>query len=158
MHLTVEAGSLIEGQLRYSESEYSFYFEVASRRLLEDREGMAGRASVSVGTLQIEVGVSNGAALFVWGLHPRTGWSSGPIPAPSTIVGIVRFGAKFETAVSQSIAQVGEWSTVYDSSSGWLRVAPPLNRDETLVEIANGVVLGEREGELSSVWLNPVKS
>lgn len=155
MRLLVEPGVAIEGQLSYREAEYSFNFNVTSPDILRAREGGAGRSSVSLGTLQIEVGTSTGTALFVWGLHPRTMWMEGQLPKPLTRTGVVRFDDKFETAVSKLLASVGEWSTIYDPDGGWLRVAPDQDFEEVLIEIASGVVLGEKKGRLSSVWLNP---
>lgn len=154
--MLVEPGPAIEGLLSYREAEYSFHFEVTSPDILAAREGDAGRASVSLGTLQIEVGASTGSALFVWGLHPRAMWIEGRLSRPLTRTGVVRFDEEFEAAVSRLLVSVGEWSTVYDPDSGWLRLAPDRDFDEVLTEIASGVILGERQGRLSSVWLSPV--
>lgn len=155
MYLHLESGPPIEGLLTYRESEYSFQFEVTSPRLVAGREGDAGRASVSIGTLQVEVGASTGTALFVWGMHPRTMWVEGRLPIPLFDSGVVTFDAKFDTAVSRLIAQVGEWSTTFDRASGWLRVAPDRESDEDLTQIATGILLGGKRGELSCLWLKP---
>ncbi|GLL05921.1 hypothetical protein GCM10017581_076690 [Dactylosporangium matsuzakiense] len=153
MHLYVEPGSPIEGRLDYSEDEYSFGFKVTSTSLIAEREGSGGRASVSIGTLQVEVGASTGKALFVWGLHPHTTWIEGKLGSPSFSPGVATFDARFDTSVSRLIAAVGEWSTIFDRSTGWLRVAPGRDPEEALTEIATGILLGVRLGELSSVWL-----
>lgn len=155
MYVHIEPGPPIDGVLSYHENEYSFRFEVTSPHIVADREGHAGRTSVSIGTLQIEVGVSTRKSLFVWGLHPRTLWTEGRLLRPSFKSGVVIFDAEFETAVSRTIASVGEWSTTYDPCGRWLRVAPDGDSDEVLTEIAGGVLLGEKRGELNSVWLNP---
>jgi hypothetical protein len=155
MYLRVDSGPPVEGLLSYLENEYSFRFQVTSPDLVAGREGGAGRASVSIGTLQIEVGASTGMALFAWGLHPRTIWIERRLPGPSFKPGVVTFHAEFEAAVSLLVASVGEWTTVYDRDSGWLRVANNGEFDEVLTEIANGILLGEKRGELNSVWLKP---
>lgn len=155
MRLIVEPGTPIGGLLSYREDEYSFRFDVQSRDVLAAREGCAGRSSVAIGTLQVEVGTSTGAALFVWGLHPHTRWIDAKLPGPQATAGVVRFDGDFETAVSKVLAPVGEWSTSYDTDSGWLRVAHDHDFNEVLTEIASGTLLGGREGRLSSVWLNP---
>lgn len=155
MRVSVDPGPAVEGRLSYVEKEYSLRFEVSSPDILAAREGDAGRSSASIGTLQIEVGTSTGAALFVWGLHPRTRWKAAKLPLPTYDSGVVRFDATFDSGVSVEVAAVGEWLSSYDMSSGWLRVSADEDIDEVLTEIATGTLLGQRGGELRSIWLRP---
>jgi hypothetical protein len=145
----------VRGALVYNVGEYSFRYEIASPELVAERAGTAGRTSLTIGTLQIELGVATGNALFVWGLHPKAMWTTVAVSPPGADPGIVHFDGEFEAAVSESLAEVGQWTTRYDAATGWVRVASAEIPDESLTEIATGVVLGANGGELSSVWLKP---
>jgi hypothetical protein len=61
--------SALAGQLLYRANEYSFDFEFESKDEALFRAGDKGTTSLLVGTLQIEIGIETGAALYVWGLH-----------------------------------------------------------------------------------------
>lgn len=62
----------------------------------------------------------------------------------------------FIPGVSVRVESSQSWSTRYDIRSGWVRVAPDGTADSEIAEIAKGVLIGERNGELNSVWLNPL--
>ena len=115
--------------------------------------------SLSVGTLQIEVGVESGLVLFVWGLHPTTSWkreSVGP-PKPPLAGLRVESDESLRRGVSLSLAAVGAWETNFDEESGWVRIArDPTCASAVEVAVATGVVLGVTDGHLDSVWLQPV--
>jgi hypothetical protein len=157
MRLHRELGAPLDGRLVYVEAEYSFRFDVAAPAELLERAGGQGLASVSIGTLQIEVGVATHHALFAWGLHPRLRWVEASLPAPVSSGGVVLLGPDMDFSAGSSVAlsAVGEWNTVYDISSGWLRVSANSTGGEALVEVATGVLLGSSNGELCSVWLRP---
>lgn len=155
--MTRELGDALEGWLCYDESEHSFRFTAGSPLDVADRAGAGGQTSLSIGTLQIEVGVSTGIVLFVWGLHPRAQWRVRSIGAPRAEPGVVRVlcPEHLRTGVSVGISEVGSWSTVYDPGAGWVRVSPGEETDDEQVLIASDTVVGLRRGHLSSVWLRP---
>jgi hypothetical protein len=156
MRLSHSPGEALRGRLSYSEEEYSFRFDVDSVVDLAARAGDAGQASVSIGSLQLEVSSDSGVVLFAWGLHPRVQWIQGKVPVPQAQPGVVRLDAEFAPGASIVLAPVGKWRTTFDSVSGWVRVAEDEGRDDDLVvEVADGVLVGERGGQLSSVWLHP---
>ena len=149
----------LDGVLRYVTAEQSFTFDVASPVDLQVRSGSAGVTSLSVGTLQIEIGIATGLVLFVWGLHPQGSWRLQPVGRPNPVMS----GARLETAVplqrgvSLQLAAVGSWTTAFDETTGWLRVTKDFNRqsaDEFL--IASGIALGVTDGALDALWLQPV--
>jgi hypothetical protein len=72
----------LPGLLQYRRSEHSFGFQVADPAEFVDRAGGVETTSVSIGTLQIEVGIGSGAALFVWGLHTNDKWTLEPLRVP----------------------------------------------------------------------------
>ncbi|WAL63774.1 hypothetical protein ORV05_22560 [Amycolatopsis cynarae] len=152
-----EPGAPVRGTLIYSESEYGFRFNVANRYDLHERIGDAGVSSLSIGTLQLEFGVASRQLLFAWGLHPKGQWVDAkvvsPVYAPSIV--LVDPDLNYTEGVSVAITPVGSWITEYDRQSGWVVVSAARGRDVDLFEIAEGVLLGRRDGELSSVWLKP---
>jgi hypothetical protein len=149
----------LDGALHYVEDEYSFRFDVRDLQEAEVRAGDKGVTSFCVGTLQVEVGVQTGIALFVWGYHPHQAWEEVRLAAPRSQPGLVRFSEPhvLEPGVGLQVSPVGAWSTSYDRHTGWICVAPELGTtgEELHVLMAEGVVLGLRDGELASVWLRP---
>ena len=115
--------------------------------------------SLSVGTLQVEVGIESGLVLFAWGLHPKTKWKHESIgqPRPS-LAGIrVESAQPLRRGVSLTLAGVGDWDTSYDDKSGWVRIArDPTHASALEAAVATGVVLGVTGGELDSIWLQPI--
>lgn len=145
----------VNGELVYDYAEYSFRFE---RPRLESTE--AGVTSLLLGTLQIEVDVAMRRILFFWGLHPYTRWKDGPAAPGKVLEGdvIVHTDTGLKTGISHAVAEVGEWATTYDSTTGWVHVHPPdWYDDKVQVEVAPGCLVGLQGEALSSVWLKPAK-
>lgn len=157
MRARVEAGAPLAGRLTYVEADYGFRFDVVSPADLVERAGGPQSAAALIGTLQIEVGVASRRALFVWGLHPRSRWRDGSLPAPVPTGGAVVLGPEvdYPPGAAVAIADVGDWDTTYDPASGWVRVAAGPGPEQQLVEIADAVLLGTVGGDLVSVWLRP---
>jgi hypothetical protein len=153
-------GSMLDGALVYRAYEYSFDFKVKSESELALRAGSKGTTSLVVGTLQIEVGIETGAALFVWGLHSHsTQWRQVHLPRVSSQKGCVKvlFDEEPVIGVSQSLAEVGEWQTTYDEGTGWVCVsANEHDVAESYVEFADNTIAGLADEKLVSVWLRPV--
>ncbi|MEE4597077.1 hypothetical protein V2J94_35195 [Streptomyces sp. DSM 41524] len=147
----------LPGELLYSRSEYGFRFRTADAKDLATSEGGKGFASVSIDTLQIEVSVQTGRALYVWGYEPYTGWRNGNCNEPDAQPGMVVLqpSEPFEEGVSLSIP-ARHWDRRYDRSTGWF-VTSPHDRDdaEWHVEIAKGIVLGGSTQGIQSVYLRP---
>jgi hypothetical protein len=161
MRVSLESsiGEPLDGILEYDADEYSFRFKAASPVDLSERAGDGGLTSLSIGTLQIEVGVATRTAIYVWGLHPRTGWQTDVIPPPRPVPGLVRVASpdRLLPGVSLDVGEVPGWSTRYDQDNGWVRVAAEAdNFEEEQILIASDTVLGLRSGELRSLWLRPV--
>jgi len=153
-----EESSPLGGNLRYKTAEYSFLFDVTMPDDLVKRAGGHHRASAVVGTLQIEFGVDSRRALFVWGYHPQHNWIAGKVAAPATRQAalLLNPALKLEPGISVPLVGVNEWPTTFDAASGWVHVAPPDSRpDDEIALIADGVAIGELDGQIHSVWLHP---
>lgn len=160
MILVREIGNPLNGRLVYSESEYSFRYEPRDRSDLAARIGQDGVTSLSIGTLQVEVGVATRQLLFVWGLHPKLRWLQGsfvpPIAEPGRL--IAELHRNLEAGVSISLAPVNSWTTHFDPESGWVRVAKDEASEDELTQIADGVIVGRALDEFNSLWLKPIFS
>ena len=147
----------LPGELVYSRSEYGFRFRTSGAKGLLAGEDNEGFASVSVDTLQIEVSVQTGRALYVWGYEPHTGWRGEKVNTPEAQPGLVILqpGEPFEDGVSVSIP-AQHWDRRFDESTGWF-VASPHDGDDAQwhVEIANGIVLGGSTEGIRSIYLRP---
>ena len=160
MRLVASANAAaLEGRLVYVEAEHSFRFDVESELAALERAGSDGVTSLSIGTLQVEVGVATGTVLFAWGLHPRATWRAEPIGEPlirSAAVGVE--DATLRRGVSVRLAPVGSWTTTFDCETGWVRLAPtgPHDAADQIFLVATGTAVGLRDNQLASVWLQPM--
>jgi hypothetical protein len=157
----VHAASELEGSLIYADKDHSFRFDAGSPASFMERAGNEGLMSLTIGTLQVEVGVATRLVLFVWGLHPRQRWVEGSVPQPNARPGVVEVLSPrdLQRGVSVSLADAGEWLTTYDSATDWLHVAPRgSSQGEETILVSTGIALGvqRQRGWLSSIWLRPV--
>lgn len=149
----------LQGELIYRAYEYSFDYKVSSESELALRAGNKGTTSLVVGTLQVEIGIETGAALFVWGLHSHTTrWRRVHLPGVSSQKGCVKvlFDEAPVIGVSQVFAEVGEWQTTYDEDTGWISVSA--NEHDVVgshVEFADNTIAGLANEKLVSLWLRP---
>lgn len=152
----------LQGELVYRASEHSFDFKARSNSELAQRIGTKGTTSLLIGTLQIEVGIEVGAALFVWGLHSHISqWRRGQLSAVSATRGGIRviFDEEPAIGVSQALAEVAEWHTVFDPDTGWIRISS--NQDdsaERYIEFAENTIAGISDERLISLRLRPTWS
>ena len=149
----------LSGLLRYVEPEHSFNFDAGSPADLQRRTGRAGVTSMSIGTLQLEVGIESGLVLFAWGLHPSISWNRESIGRPHTVPGGLRVESELplQRGVSLALAPVGAWVTSFDEASGWVRISQDPNHASAVeVAVATGVALGVTDGRLDAVWLEPI--
>jgi hypothetical protein len=125
---------------------------------VHERKGGLGVTSIQIGTLQLEVGIETGLVLYAWGYHPHTLWRPATVAPEVVTPCAVRVVADppFVLGVSCNIAAVGEWETLYDQKSGWLRVAADESNTELFACVAEGVLVGLNQGQIRSVWLNPI--
>lgn len=154
---TAEAANPLAGTLRYSESDRGFSFQPRNFGDLVGLAGEGGRTSLVADTLQLEVAVDTGCALYVWGYLPKESWRRADLKLPSSASGRVTVELDeppLEAGISVSIAR-SNWEVLFDESSGLVRVVRDRQLPEELVEIADGVYLGLNGTVLNSFWLSP---
>ena len=158
MKFLIEANPVpLPGRLIYHPHEWSFDFEPSESDFLQ-QVCRGGVTSVSIETLQIEIAVDTGHLLFVWGYHPHTAWRVGRLTPVNALPGGVRLHADqpLQRGVSLGLAEIGEWGTVFDPTSGWLRLAPPKSGEGgSAVEFATDTVLSIQAGSIQALWLRP---
>lgn len=158
MRFNAKPGVPTPGRPIYRSWEYSLGFDAGVPDTISDRVATGGVASVVVRTLQIDVAVESGEALFVWGYHPHTNWREGPAvpvdPQPGAVV--VTMDGPFLADVGYTIPGSDSWATVHDPKSGWLRVRSADGaEDEQVVLIAEETGLGLIGDQVNSIWVRP---
>ena len=150
--------SPLKGKLLFLRNEYSFYFEVEDDLTLTERTGSEGIASISLGDLQIKVGIETGILCYVWGFHPIESWDKECLPPFVAIPGLIRAHGsnKFQHWCGYDLCPNVEWKTLYDSNSGWVQVRKDgENLKGDFIEFANGCVALIRDHTLVSLFLRP---
>jgi hypothetical protein len=134
-----------------------FSFEVATLSDLADRLAGEGRTSLAIDSLQLEAGVGTGELLYAWGYCPTSAWTPLSLkPSPSKKGKVfVEVDPPLEEAISVSISRSVVWSYGFDRESGWVCIFLSLSPLESLIEIAEGVLIGLIGENINSVWLRP---
>jgi hypothetical protein len=158
VRFNVKPGVPTAGRPIFRYSEYSLGFEVRLPERIGSRVALGGVASALVRTLQIDLAVKSGEALFVWGYHPQMNWREGLAvptdPQPGAVV--ITMGEPFLADTGYEIPGSHSWNTVHDRTSGWLRVrADDGADDERVVLIADETCLGLIGHQLNSIWVHP---
>ncbi|MFE9882715.1 hypothetical protein [Streptomyces sp. NPDC005784] len=154
---TAEAANPLAGTLRYSESDRGFNFQLRNFDELAGLVGERGSTSLVADTLQLEVAVDTGCALYVWGYLPKESWRRADLKLPSSVSGRVTVeldDPPLEEGISVSIAR-SNWEVLFDEGSGLVQVVRDRKILEELVEIADGVHLGLSGTRMNSFWLSP---
>ena len=153
-----EAATPLPGTLLYRRSDRAFAFKRSSANLAEEQPETHGTASLTIGTLQIEVTITTGALLYVWGYHPMDGWREGALRPPHSRPArlFVEAQPSLVRAVGVAIDDGGEWATTYDRQTGWVCVRYPAGtRGTELLEFAAGTLAELNSNELVALWLLP---
>lgn len=158
-----EQDTILHGKQVYRKSEYAFDFLPENQDELSRLAGGMGNTSLSVGTLQIEVGIENRNLLYVWGYHPYFNWRTAAIPEIKVRPGSVILSSSHELrpGVSLVVDEGQSWQTFCDT--GWARVLITKREvlpagDSTFIEIASGCFVELVENSLVSLVLHLVKS
>lgn len=117
----VKSANVLAGTLTYSESDRGFAFHPGGLDDLAERVGGEGRTSLVADTLQLEVAVETGRALYVWGYLPRESWGRTSMELPDSRIGgvIVELDdPPLEEAISVSIAR-SNWEVFLTKKLDW---------------------------------------
>jgi hypothetical protein len=147
----------LKGVLTYDYSEFGFSFDPQSGDSLRDRVGSQGVTSASVDTLQLEIDIESREVLFAWGYFPLARSGESELIPPSFPVGRVMMipDRPLQPGVSFDISEE-RWESVLDPVSGWVLIQSGKGGRAEFTEVADGICLGIRDGDLVSVWLKPV--
>lgn len=150
---------LVEGALFYRSADHAFDFEPRSRAEVRERAGAVGVTSLSIGTVQLEVGIETGVVLYPWGYHPRATWVAHPLsPTAARRAGLRVVSDKaLEPGVSIDITGESPWLTQHDPKSGWVRLSRvgAISDAEERVEFSTGAVACIVNGAIAALWLHP---
>jgi hypothetical protein len=152
----------LNGRLVYRTNDSAFDFERIDAQQLVQRIGQGGSTSLTLGTLQIEIGVGTSIALYVWGYHPQASWRHGELPRIETQPSGVRIAlanegwSDLERGISIGLVEINEWPTIYDAKSGWLCIGSPnMHNSSDCVEFASDTVAVIQGDILTALWLHP---
>jgi hypothetical protein len=154
----VRSDLIPSGRVLYSESEYGFRFEVDAPMDLSHLGGNMGSGSLSLGTLQIAVGVENGIVLYPWGYHPHLRWDEADLQSPISRSGLLQVLSDSTNPIASGVAiplpRIGMWQTQYDKRAELLRVSDTLSKDGLdYVEFSSGSTAGLEDGYIRELWL-----
>ncbi len=156
--------SPLKGALVYRAIDSAFDFAPLEYEELLQRAGKDGLTSLTVGTLQIEIGVGTSIALYVWGYNPQESWSHKELPHLDVQPGAIRIAiadellSDLDPGISIELVEINEWLTIFDAHSGWIRIgggSPDTDSHSTCIEFATNTVAIINDGVLTAVWLHP---
>lgn len=155
-------GSPLHGSLIYRESEYSIDFLCSSVYELEEITGSQGCVSLTMGTLQLEVGIESRRVLYPWGLFPLIRAENGRITVPDYRPGAVIVdicNSKLIPGVAFEVPGSRKWSIIKDISNGWIYIGPTpeqiADADISFIEFSTDSVLGIKDSKIVSLLLRP---
>lgn len=154
----IVGNTYLEGRLLYHSDEYSFDFHPKSQLDVISLVGNQETTTLSVGTLQVEIGIATKCILYVWGYHPYLRWNSGALSVPKAQKGCLQatLNLRLMPGVSIPLIEDGHWPTTYDSKNGWLCVGDrELLPDDSATEFASSTIAVLRKRELVALWLKP---
>ncbi|BDR54520.1 hypothetical protein KIMH_06310 [Bombiscardovia apis] len=148
------------GKLVYRESEYSLDFIECSDDNLARLSGDGGRTSLTVHTLQIEIGINTGKLLYPWGLFPLIHAIDKPLTIPDSYYGELSVNTaknKLISGVSIEFPDSENWELCKDPSSGWVFVGnPSITQYSCSIEFANNVIASIENDCIVAFWMRPV--
>jgi hypothetical protein len=118
------------------------------------------RASLALGTLQIEFDVESGQLLHVWGYSPRASWRPANFGQPNVQPGVVKVLIEKHSVmrgVSLTLDHHNDPRVEYSASTGWVRVASKEDKPSShVLEFASGCgITLDSEGVIKALWVLP---
>lgn len=139
------------------------YYNVADHALdfRPDGDACVGtrRSSIALGTLLLEVSISDGRCLWLWGYCPASSWSHRPVAVPCPDRRGMAAEVDGELMAGISIAKGPKiWPATFDIRTGWLLIEQVRAgaADGHAIEFATDTVaLLTDAGDLSAVLVRP---
>jgi hypothetical protein len=145
----------------YRRSEYSFDFIQVDQSELLWRKQEGTMTPITIDTLQIEIAVDTGLALYAWGYYPNIRWTMGELQnissyaRPGTFCVEVDEGLYIGEAISY--VEFGEWNTVFDPHTGWACIGNyEISHTARCIEFASNTVAVIDKERLEAIWLHPL--
>jgi hypothetical protein len=152
-------GSSIPGRLIYNSSEYSIDFVDFCGEAVALRAGGQGCCSITVGTLQIEVGVETGRLLYPWGLCPLIGLEKKHIKMKRVEhAGVYVDSGEHELVAGVAIEIPGSvfWRMFKDVATGWICIGNcEMEERVRLVQFSINAMISLRDEVAIAVWIRP---
>ncbi|RAX01479.1 MULTISPECIES: hypothetical protein [unclassified Photorhabdus] len=150
----------LSGNLIYRESEYSIDFIDYSPEEMEMLVGSQGCSSLTIGTLQIEVGIETGTLLYPWGLFSLTQCESKVLLQPEMHGGNIYINPNelgMLSGVAIEIPGSILWKVFRDTSTGWICIG---NSDEVdssvcVVQFATNAAISLKNKLIIALWIKP---
>jgi len=145
-------GPVIAGELSYCVEDHAFDF---SEKPVGESSG--SRASLLIGTIQIEVDGTTGRLLFAWGYSALQGWSSSLVPVLEGARGqaFVSAGIDLHPGMGHQVIPVSEARAIVDFGREIIRFSQVGLDPTNSFNIAPGVELLLADSELIGVQLAP---
>jgi hypothetical protein len=144
------SGLLISGTPEYVLQDWAF-------RFTPDASVSSSRAALALGTLQLDVDVTEARCLYAWGYSPFTRWVLEELKVPEAAPGKVVAGSiVFEQGVGVAVGGQDEWLETFDPEAGWFCSRRIEGRAEAAVMIASGTIMALCTGTLQAVCIKPM--
>lgn len=155
-----ESDTVLYGELVYRKPEYSVDFICSSTKQLKKKSGSQGYMSLTVGTLQIEVGIETRSLLYPWGLLYLTSFENKALKIPSFKKGTINIDPEepeLINGISFNIPESNTWKTILDHDSGWIYMGrdDADQKNTSYIEFASGATLGLTGGDISCILIKP---
>lgn len=147
---------ILHGKQIYQKDEYSFDFIPNDQNVLRELAGTMGTTSLSIGTLQIEIGIEHKNLLYVWGYHPWFNWKTTLLPEIRFSLGCVTLSSdhKLTEGITLAIDEGQNWQTFRDSNLGYIIITRCEDfLKHSLIKIADGCMAELKGDSLLSLCL-----
>lgn len=150
----------LSGRLVYRAAEYAIDFVDCARDEIALMAGNRGCCSLSLGTLQIEVGVETGRLLYPWGYCPLMNCELKSLPMKQIDAGAIYVGSCGEgliAGVALEFPGSRLWRMFKDEVSGWICIGDPaIGENVHLIQFSTDALLSFSEKRVTALWIKPV--
>jgi len=149
---------IFSGTLNHDNIEFDFVFPNNARR------NAVTAPLIIAEVLSLEFDIKSGRVLYVWGYGPNSSWKAGDVHKPTPTSGSVfvnldsiladNASLPVDSSVGIPLSPLDKAELVFDKKTGWFRVGE--GNTESLIQIADGIILGIEGDRLTTVLLKPI--